>query len=435
MLDYENRVFDYLNTHKERLGLKSTFPKPYLIQGHCVIKVKPDTASKTALYNQVNKDGHRYTLDIEDGYCTFMAYETTNDSYFKYLRSPDIDPGVFKKALLINMHDLFILAKYGIIHTALIELFHNLVMRDRHDGGKYLWMVDIIRPMQGRFGAGRLHAWTSTVEYPNMRLSGLADFPDLYLLKNLAKNRNPVSAHMHTLKNHHPDYDSEVFYLASYLGDYFLSAALVAGRYLKYRDELNWRDPGQLAGIMEDCYIEAFTAFTGRPEHEIRLMTGLVNWNRNAMQMSLNMAKGNEMADYLLENNIPPEIYGPNVPIHYADNYSYSRGWVNTPEKRGWYFDDKNPDLGPVNGPNPLQELIKANYISIALSLTGKVRHLASVEPLSMHNNIGSDANKKGSNLVSGESSARSFSQTIPLAILKSAVVSRKIILAIEQAI
>ena len=382
MLDYESRVFSYLTTYKEQMCLKSIFPKPYPIQGHCVVKAKPDTAAKTALYSQVNKDGHRYELNTKDGYYTFMAYETPDDSYFTYLRDPDIEQDVFEKALLINMHDLFRLARYGIIHTALIGLFHNLIIQDRYDGGKYLWMVDIIRPIKERPGAGRLHAWTKTVEYPNMRLSGLADFPDLYIIKDLAKQDNPLSAHMHTLKNAHPRYDSEVFYLASYLGDYLLSAALVVGRRLRDRNELNWMDPGQLAKIMENCYVNAFTVFTGQLENEIRLIGKLVDWNRLATQMSMNMAENNEIADYLLENNIPQDLYGPGVLINYENDYSDSRGWINIPGKRGWYFDDKNPDLGPVNGPNPLQELIKANYIFTAFSITGKARCLTPAKPV-----------------------------------------------------
>ena len=32
----------------------------------------------------------------------------------------------------------------------------------------------------------------------------------------------------------------------------------------------------------------------------------------------------------------------------------------------GWKFDGVHEDLGPVNGPLPLQELVKANYIYLA---------------------------------------------------------------------
>lgn len=381
MLDYESRMFAYLNKYKKDLGLKSIFPSPYPIQSHRIIKVKPDTAAAEALFNQVNKDGHRYELNIKNGYYTFMAYETINEAYFTYLRNSAIPPDKFQEALSVNLQDLFTLAKYGIIHTDLIELFHNTLMTNRNDGGKYLWMVDIIRPMQRRAGAGRLHAWTKTVEYPNMRLSGIADFSGIYLLKDLAEDDNPLSEHMHTFRNRHPEYNSEVFYLASYLGDYLLSAALVIGRRLRDRCELNWREPAGLSGLMEDCYVNAFSAFSDRPEHEIRLIAETINWDRFAMQMPINMAKGDKLVDYLLNKNIPWQIYGPNVIIDYADNYNTSRKWLDTPEKKGWYFDNKNPDLGPVNGPNPLQELIKANYIFTAFCLTGKSSHLAYKKP------------------------------------------------------
>jgi hypothetical protein len=378
-LDYESRMLDYLNANKEALGLKSYYPKPYLVEGSRLIRIKLNKAPNEMLQSQIDKDKRRFDLDKTDGYYTLMAYKAEGSNYFTYIRESDIEPVLFREALLINIHDLFVLARYGIIHTALIELFHNLIQNNRQDSGKYIWMIDIIQNIWGRSGAGRLHAWTSAVEYPNMRLSGLADFPDLYTLRQLAKDDNPISVHMNTLKDEHPGYSPEVFYLASYLGDYLLSAALITGRYLRDRGELDWRNPDMLAKLMQECYITAFTAFAGQGEGAIHLLSDMVDWKRFARQMCLAMAKGNELSDYLLNNDIPQEIYGPNVQIHYSSDYISSRGWIDTAKKKGWYFDGSNPDLGPTNGPNPLQELIKANYIFTAFSLSGKINNFSSV--------------------------------------------------------
>ena len=40
--------------------------------------------------------------------------------------------------------------------------------------------------------------------------------------------------------------------------------------------------------------------------------------------------------------------------------------------RNGWRFDGKNEDLGPVNGPLPIQELIKANYIYLTTMFVGR---------------------------------------------------------------
>jgi hypothetical protein len=416
LLDYESRMLDYLNTHKGQLNLTSTYPRPCFIQGNRTIKVRLDEPSMAMLEGQIKKDGTFFSLDTSDGYHTLMAYQTEGNGYFTYLRDSAIEPEQFKQALLVNMHDLFTLARYGIIHTALIELFHNL-STDREDRGKYLWMVDIFRDIEERSGAGRLHAWTSAVEYPNMRLSGLADFPDFYPLKELAKESNRVSEHMNTLLEHHPGYDSEVFYLASYLGDYLLSATLITGRYFRDRDELDWRNPSKLASLMQDCYVAAFAAFTERPEEEVQLLSDAIDWNKFAMQMALNMAKGNELAEFLLNKNIPDEIYGPDAKINYSEDYSNARGWHDTPKIKGWYDDGRNPDLGPVNGPNPLQELIKANYIFTALSIAELIKGLAESQK------------QENQNLTLPYPA-----QSIPSAVKQPAAAQQKITLTIKQA-
>ncbi|RLC74624.1 MAG: hypothetical protein DRI61_16305, partial [Chloroflexi bacterium] len=84
---------------------------------------------------------------------------------------------------------------------------------------------------------------------------------------------------------------------------------------------------------------------------------------RLAQQMAFFMAKGDRYVDYLLKRDIPEEIYNSKTKLEYSEDFRTSRGWIENEEKRGWYFDGENPDLGPVNGPFPLQELIKALYI------------------------------------------------------------------------
>jgi len=94
---------------------------------------------------------------------------------------------------------------------------------------------------------------------------------------NIVLKGNPISQHMSALQQKYLCYDPEVFYLASYTGDYFLSSALVIGKYLRDSEKLDWRNPAELSGIMRDCYVTAFNAFTGRKK-EIQILAEVIDW-------------------------------------------------------------------------------------------------------------------------------------------------------------
>lgn len=78
------------------------------------------------------------------------------------------------------------LASSGIIHTALIPLFHNRVQQSRRqDQGVYNWE-------QG----GRLDQWLDSSQYPNFAKSGLRDFEHLVSLKTTGKLRHFIGEHI-----------------------------------------------------------------------------------------------------------------------------------------------------------------------------------------------------------------------------------------------
>lgn len=375
LLDYESQWFDYLNEKGEALDIKGEYPVSHKIKGHRVVRINGvSKAAEKALEGLTDKDGDPVEISKRYGSYTAMAYEVKDDGYFIYLSDSRLSQKRLAEAMATNLHDLFALARHGIVHTQLIELFHNVIQHGREDRGRYLWMIDIIRPMEGRTGAGRLHAWTQAVRYPNMRLSGIADFSDIYHISEIAKEENETAAHLDTFRAEHPDYKPEAFYLASYLGDYLSSATLVVGKHLRDKERLNWEKPGELADLMKRCFIIGFCAYTGRSEGEVGHLAETINWERHAMQMAVNMAKGDKLAPFLLSESISERMYGPDVMVTYSENYPSSRGWVDDPRKgiRGWYFDGQNPDLGPVNGSLPLQELIKANYIFTSLMIADR---------------------------------------------------------------
>ncbi|MEW6327381.1 MAG: SidJ-related pseudokinase [Thermodesulfobacteriota bacterium] len=109
----------------------------------------------------------------------------------------------FKEILQRNAWLLGKLTSSGIIHTALIELFHNRVQRNRRpDHGVYEWPR-----------GGRLDRWLSSCAYPNFGLTGLRDFE-----------------HFISFKGSGPS-------LYRYIGAHLLSLLLVTGSYFRNKDK------------------------------------------------------------------------------------------------------------------------------------------------------------------------------------------------------
>ncbi len=89
----------------------------------------------------------------------------------------------------------------GIIHTALIPLFHNRVQQHRReDQGRYEWEL-----------GGRLDQWLDSCRYPNFAGSGLRDFEHMVCLENQKG-------------------------LHHYIGEHLLSFILVMGSYFRARN-------------------------------------------------------------------------------------------------------------------------------------------------------------------------------------------------------
>jgi len=77
----------------------------------------------------------------------------------------------------------------GIVHTALIPLFHNRVQQDRReDGGIYQWER-----------GGRLDQWLESCRYPNFASSGLRDFEHIISIENSKQLHHYIGAHLLSL--------------------------------------------------------------------------------------------------------------------------------------------------------------------------------------------------------------------------------------------
>lgn len=108
----------------------------------------------------------------------------------------------FKEVICRNARLAGTLASEGVIHSALIPLFHNRVQTGRRrDRGLYEW-----------FRAGRLDQWLHSCDHPNLGPTGLRDF------------------------EHFSAFNEKGLALYRHIGSQFLSFFLVAGSYFRNKN-------------------------------------------------------------------------------------------------------------------------------------------------------------------------------------------------------
>lgn len=440
-LKYESEFFDYLNKlKKEGVDLIGTYPHALTLGGKRVVMIKEKDLPK-ALKENLHPDVMKIKT-WKEKYYVLMAYATDDPGYFTYLH--ELGDDTAGAASQVNIHDLFTLARYEVIHPDVIELFHNMLQHGRADGGRYLWDVDIIRPMLTRFGAGRLHNWEKTVEYPNYGASCVRDFAEAVTLDELMPLEHPHSSYMEHNLSTFPEDSRKKALLMHFMGNYLLSWALVEGKRLKKLGKLDAENmvvvEQNLARTIREVYSTAFEAYTGIKDEEIAT---LIDWDMAARQMLFFMGskyKSYGQQDLVTDatkkdfRELPFDVFGKsNVRINPGDGWGFIKSDVIGKElaissekldaciemyfdkakssrsispdlyvfkadfsnlirrekdeelkqklielhknySTGWRFDGAHEDLGPVNGPIPLQELIKANYVYTMFMLAAKTR-------------------------------------------------------------
>jgi hypothetical protein len=150
----------------------------------------------------------------------------------------------FSEVMFRNAYLLGSLTSLGIVHSALIPLFHNRVQRERRrDHGFYEWPR-----------AGRLDGWLDSCSYPNLGLTGIRDFEHLIGFKGVSRR------------------------LYIHMGTHFLSLLLVAGSYFrnKDRDRIGFDTRGRpidardlfdkpfLKELIHNIFISYYQGFVGK---------------------------------------------------------------------------------------------------------------------------------------------------------------------------
>ncbi len=171
----EANWLSFLNTHPSCSESNFLAPVPVRIHHRCLFKL--DQVPDFILKN----------MEIHPDYLAIMFI--AEKDYFKYANEPwhfqdqrkEIKEMYGRNAWLLGR-----LTSMGIIHTAIIPLFHNRAQQiRRQDQGLYIWE-------QG----GRLDRWLESCRYPNFAKSGLRDFEHLILLKNSKELRHFIGEHI-----------------------------------------------------------------------------------------------------------------------------------------------------------------------------------------------------------------------------------------------
>ncbi len=268
--------------------------------------------------------------------------------YYHYLNEPEhgLDPDTLVTCFRHNAALLGQLASQGIIHNAVIPLFHNRVQsRRRNDQGYYLWEH-----------GGRLDQWLESCRYPNFGASGLRDFEHLVPLDNQKK-------------------------LHHYIGAHLLSLILVAGSYFRNKspdlkgfdskgapiDTRHLFDPDLFHSLVTASVQAYYEAVTQIPLKDVKMLLplSLINQMIDKMGVDSDMAEHLRCADQqqMDENSFRRFILdreGPSGPSR-----SCRKG-----EKDIVFF--SGPHLGGFNQPISVPGLIDLMFTLAALCISDR---------------------------------------------------------------
>lgn len=152
---------------------------------------------------------------------------TAKRDYFVYLGDPQLSTEELRKGMISCAHDLAHLARNGFIHTSLIPLSHRKGHDRSHD--VYCWSRKL---------AGRLEDWQDSCRYPNLRLSGIADFEHIKVYEKISSQE-----------------------LFEHAGQHLLSMSLVLGSYFRSRGSF---DRNALSSLLKGSFNEYYCAFTSQ---------------------------------------------------------------------------------------------------------------------------------------------------------------------------
>ncbi len=277
-------------------------------------------------------------------------YTLSNDHYMTYLNDPCLSDKVFEKARKAFLQKSAYLIKQGCF-LPLADMFHNNKQdRAYHPLANLLYLNSASR--RNNRGSGRLDQVMKAVAYPNVRLSGLADFGDIVTEKNY-----PGDSHMR-----HMPYRKHYIQLHERAKVILVDMLFLATRWKK-QGRINWKDNETLenfAGLLKSGHQEFLTAYTGNEKLSQAIVdSNVYDWKAMARQIHFWFQNDQEgHPHYLDQGKLPENLYGnkvrASVNIRNAKNYVPGKGFQT----------DGELDLGCYNGPLALIEFEKMMNLS-----------------------------------------------------------------------
>lgn len=343
------------------LDLHSAYPEPFLQGG------KP-------VYFRVDR-GIMHSSDGEDRKEIVIPFMAPPD-YYRYLDDPALSLDTLTDALSRALHDVFTLARHGVVHTVPIGLFHNQeagAADQRADGGRYVLFPELALPNWQFGGMGRLNDWKGALRYGNMGVSGLRDLEELVTLRALEKRniRESIVPQLQDVDGvgDHATWRREMllalqapFGAALYVGNHMANQARA------YTGAAFWKDAEWIQPYADALLTMFASGYAARwqiaPDVARATLARRADWTRLARQLVFFMTPAyvNYFRPGRSARQIPGEIYGPGTRVTTIGPYRASGAETFHPEV-GWVGPDGDPEkpaLGPVNGQFPIRELEKA---------------------------------------------------------------------------
>ncbi|MEX0871976.1 MAG: hypothetical protein WDZ65_09130 [Aquisalimonadaceae bacterium] len=361
-------VVRFLQEKREELDLKSESPNPEGVfeVGDLDQFLVPQRSDNAEAVEQFLAQIHRIQFDDQDFMVNAYVYECQSDDYFRYLHQAESSER-FGQAASTSLHDLICLLKEcDLIFPQLADIFHfrGENHEDRPDGGRY-------RALQfDGITCGDIDDWQASVEFVNLRASGLADEGDCDRLKELLDAKGSLAKRFFADLPAKFGDQAPALKLAGIIGEYLLVLELSAGKCALALTANSSKEEAadvwdSMAGEMRNLYGQCLSQLSGAPrEKTLHLLDTVTDWKQYSRQMQFWMT--DEFTTPVSELKIPEDIYGSHVKTSVEADLV-----PRSVRARGGFKNDpaKGPNLGARSGINPLMEAEKTRFAVATFAL------------------------------------------------------------------
>jgi len=400
-LYHEAAVFNWGQEQERYKDVSYGFPKPIMIDGNYCFRLDMDELDNnlrgkilSALKNSMNEAYNRKGIgfDIDRGYYAF-SYVVPSDSDYDTYVNANTERKNFEESLYKAGFDLGAFAKQGIVHTALIDMFHAL-----DEERRYFWTAELNDALQRHSaGAGRVMGWRPSCLWPNLGKNGeIRDCAELIDIRDILKSPKYILKEDGMFLMEQFVDRSIQFLMLEFLGEYAMAIAHLYADWLITHDMMpHWKNDKaevhSLGLFMKKVYFSILSGYIGRDQSIIEEeLSNLVDWDRMAKQIalfttdeyiSLVYSKKEEQIKELNEY-FPKDIFGDDVIVNILENlgaFNPVIGFVGNEDEPQLF--QETAALGAENSVYPIQEIILANYYLFSTIVAEKTLEDAAPPP------------------------------------------------------